>query len=229
MSAEIEIVAVATSMDLPVASVARSYTVSAPAQRFEEALREGALYTLDVPVKNRGAYQNRVAVRDTATGKVGSASQFLEIPELKKGRVTLTSVILQAGDRQAGAPAFAGMSPVTRRFHPARSWNISARWRIRKENAAANLNSKIRIVRDGRNVYTGPAKLVPIDGGGLAFKRDAEAGRRDEAWRLLIWGFSRRTGRRPRTPRRSGPISRSRLKAAACGQARRACPTTCQM
>jgi hypothetical protein len=38
-----------------------------------------------------------------------------------------------------------------------------------KKAAAANLDSRIRIVRDGQDVYTGPAKMLPIDGGGLAF------------------------------------------------------------
>ena len=71
-SAEIEIVVVATSMgDLPAASVARSDKIQAPADGFEEAVKEGKLYTLDVPVKKRGAYQIQVAVRDMATGKVG--------------------------------------------------------------------------------------------------------------------------------------------------------------
>jgi VWFA-related protein len=169
-SAEIEIVAVATSMgDLPVASVARSYKVQAPADRLDEAAKEGALYTLDVPVKKRGAYQIQVAVRDTSTGKVGSASQFLEIPELKKGRVALTSVVLQNGDRPAGAPAWTGMSPVTRQFHPGGEVEYFCLVEnTGKKVLAANLDSQIRIVRDGKSVYTGPAKLVPMDGGGVA-------------------------------------------------------------
>jgi VWFA-related protein len=170
-SAEIEIVAVATSMgDIPVASVARFYKVQAPADRFQEAVKEGALYTLDVPVKKRGAYQIQVAVRDTATGKVGSASQFLEIPELKKGRVALTSIVLQNGDRPAGTAAFAGMSPVTRQFHPGSEVEYFCLVEnTGKKVLAANLISQIRIVRDGKNVYTGPAKLVPGAGGELAF------------------------------------------------------------
>jgi VWFA-related protein len=169
-SAEVEIVAVATSMgDLPVASVARLYKVEAPADRFPEAVREGALYTLDVPVKKRGAYQIQVAVRDTASGKVGSASQFLEIPELKKGRVALTSVVLQDGHRPDGAPAWTGMSPVTRQFHAGGELEYLCLVENPGKVNAANLESQIRIVRDGKNVYAGPAKLTPMDGGGLAF------------------------------------------------------------
>ena len=170
-AADVEIVVVATSLgDRPVASVARHFTIQPSTDRFQEALMEGAVYTLDVPVKKRGAYQIQVAVRDTATGKVGSASQFLEIPELKKGRMALTSVLLQSGDRPAGAAAWTGMSPVTRQFHPGGEVEYFCLVEIAgKKAAAANLDSRIRIVRDGQDVYTGPAKMLPIDGGGLAF------------------------------------------------------------
>jgi hypothetical protein len=170
----------ATSMgEIPVARVARLYKVQAPADRFLEAVREGALYTLDVPVKKRGAYQIQVAVRDMATGKVGSASQFLEIPELKKGRVALTSIVLQDGDRTDGTPAWTGMSPVTRRFHS----GSQVEYLCLVENTgnkvlAANLDSQIRIVRDGKSVYTGPAKLVSMDGGGLALTGTLKLGQK---------------------------------------------------
>lgn len=169
-TARVEIVAVATSMgDTPVAMVARGFTIQAQPDRFQEAVKEGALYALDVPVKKRGAYQIRVAVRDTATGKVGSASQFLEIPELKRGRVALTSVLLQNAERPDGAPAWTGMSPATRQFRSGSQMEYFCLLEnLGKKVAAADLNSQIHIVRDGRDIYSGPARLVPIDGGGLA-------------------------------------------------------------
>ena len=169
-SAQVEIVAVATSMGfLPVSAVARSYTVQAPADHLQESLKEGVVYTLDVPVKKPGAYQIQVAVRDTATGRVGSASQFLEIPELKKGRVALTSVLLQSAERGAGEPAWTGMSPATRQFHPGGELEYFCLLENPgKKVPADELDSQIRIVRDGKDIYTGPAKLVPLDGGGLA-------------------------------------------------------------
>jgi hypothetical protein len=150
--------------------VARGFTIQAqPEHPFQEAVKEGALYALDVPVKKRGAYQIRVAVRDTATGKVGSASQFLEIPELKRGRVALTSVLLQNAERPAGAPAWTGMSPATRQFRSGSQMEYFCLLEnLGKKVAAADLNSQIHIVRDGRDIYSGPARLVPIDGGGLA-------------------------------------------------------------
>jgi VWFA-related protein len=179
-SAEIEVVAMATSMgEIPVASVARLYKVQAPADRFLEAVREGALYTLDVPVKKRGAYQIQVAVRDTATGKVGSASQFLEIPELKKGRVALTSIVLQDAGRTDGTPAWTGMSPVTRRFHSGSQVEyLCLVENTGKKVLAANLDSQIMVVRDGKSVYTGPAKLVSMAGGGLALTGKLKLGQK---------------------------------------------------
>ena len=169
-TAQVEIVAVATSMGyLPVSAVAQSYTVQASADRLQEALKDGVVYTLDVPVKKPGAYQIQVAVRDTATGKVGSASQFLEVPELKKGRVALTSVLLQSAQRAASTAAWTGMSPATRQFPP----GGEIEYFCLLENAGkqvpdAALDTQIRIVRDGKDVYTGAAKLVAIDGGGRA-------------------------------------------------------------
>jgi hypothetical protein len=37
-----------------------------------------------------------VAVRDTATEKVGSASQFIEIPDVKKGKLVLTGLMVRS-------------------------------------------------------------------------------------------------------------------------------------
>jgi hypothetical protein len=170
-SAEVEIVAVATSMGgVPVATVAHSYKVQAPAAGIDQALRQGVVYVLDVPVKEPGAYQVRVAVRDTGTGKVGSASQFLEIPHLKKVRVALTSIVLQNGERPAGAPAWTGMSPATRQFRPGAEVEYLSMVESGSKKAvpASDLDPRIRIIRDGKDVYTGPAKMVAMDGGRLA-------------------------------------------------------------
>ncbi len=171
-SSEVEILAVATSLgDLPVAAEARFYKVHAPANRFDAALNEGALYTLEVPVKKRGAYQIQVAVRDVATGKMGSASQFLEIPELKRGRLALTSIVLRNGDGRGG------MSPVTRQFEPGSEVEYSCLVENAGKTAlAANVESQIRIVRDGQEVYAAPVKLVPMDGGGLALSGKLKLG-----------------------------------------------------
>lgn len=51
-----------------------------------------------------GLYQVRVALRERATGRVGSAMQWVEIPDLSKGDFALSSIFLGERDPQA-APA----------------------------------------------------------------------------------------------------------------------------
>ena len=51
-----------------------------------------------------GLYQVRVALRDRATGRTGSAMQWVEIPDLSKGDFALSSIFLGERDPQA-APA----------------------------------------------------------------------------------------------------------------------------
>ena len=62
----------------------------------ENILKAGFTYNLTVPVKKSGAYQLRTALRDLETGRVGSASQFIEVPDIKKDRL-MTSGLLVRG------------------------------------------------------------------------------------------------------------------------------------
>ena len=47
-----------------------------------------------LPVKNPGAYHVRVAVRDIASNKVGSAYQYIDIPDLKQRRLALSDLFV---------------------------------------------------------------------------------------------------------------------------------------
>lgn len=54
----------------------------------------GIRFSLFLPVKKPGAYYVRVAVKDQVSGKVGSAYQFVDIPDLKKGRLALSNIFV---------------------------------------------------------------------------------------------------------------------------------------
>jgi hypothetical protein len=134
-----------------------------------ETLRDGALYTLDVPVPKRGAYQIRVAVQDHATAKVGSATQFLQIPDLKKSGFVLTSVILHDGDRSPDKPAPPGIAAALRRFKQGSSLEfLCAVENGRKKAPDVDLDTRVRVLRDGEEVYSAPARLIDLHGGGRA-------------------------------------------------------------
>jgi VWFA-related protein len=156
----IQLLAVATGAGLiPLEAVAPTYQFKVTAEQLKRVKADGIPYTLDVPVRKRGAYQIRVAVRDPGTGLIGSASQFIEIPDPKKLRVALTSIVLQDGE----APSV--NASATRQMK--RGGELEYFCEIQK-GAADNLASKVRILRDGVEVYSGPAKSMRLDGGKVA-------------------------------------------------------------
>jgi hypothetical protein len=89
----------------PVKRDQQSYRV----RRGDDAHAQGGfIYRLDVPVKAPGPYSVRVAAREVASNKVGSASQFVIVPDLTRKRLTLSGVLLSGSDATpdpAGGPA----------------------------------------------------------------------------------------------------------------------------
>jgi VWFA-related protein len=73
----------------------KTYTITLKEDRYQQALRSGFTYTLRHPVKKPGGYQMRIAVRDSASLQIGSASQFIEVPDVAKGRLALSSIMLR--------------------------------------------------------------------------------------------------------------------------------------
>lgn len=76
----------------------RTYTLNVPEQRFEMLMQRGFLYSINVPVKKAGAYQLRVAVRDSSSERVGSANQFIEVPDIEKNRLILSGLVVSGSD-----------------------------------------------------------------------------------------------------------------------------------
>lgn len=75
--------------------VGRAYRLNIPAETYKQMMEEGFVYSFVFPVKKAGAFQMRVAVRDAVSSKLGSASQFVEVPDLKKGRLTVSGIVLE--------------------------------------------------------------------------------------------------------------------------------------
>lgn len=95
----------------------RTYTIRVHGNEYKRAIENGFVYTIPHPVKKPGAYQLRMAVRDATSEKVGSASQFIEVPDVSKGKLTLSGILVQANPRppqpaaNASAPAASTPAP----------------------------------------------------------------------------------------------------------------------
>ena len=70
-------------------------TVKLKPEIFDKVKRDGIAYSFIFPVKKPGAYQMRVALMDKMTKEVGSANQFIEVPNLKKNGVLLSGILLE--------------------------------------------------------------------------------------------------------------------------------------
>lgn len=147
----------------------RSETIRARGRTYANVLRYGLNYNLLVPIKKPGPYQLRAAVRDAATDRVGSAYQFIEVPDLKKGRLALSGIALSSAvlnlaslSSDSGvynAPSDNGEqaqpTPAVRRFKP--GMLVDYRYVIYNalpvsKNSLPELTAQVRLFRDGELV-----------------------------------------------------------------------------
>jgi VWFA-related protein len=82
-----------------------TYTLSMGDEDAEAARKGGFVLTLDLPVKDDGPHQIRAAAKDTVSGHAGSASQFLEVPELQKGKLAVSGIVMSGASRKGAGPA----------------------------------------------------------------------------------------------------------------------------
>jgi len=149
--------------------VSRTETIKARAETLQEIIDKGFVSTITVPIKKPGAYQMRVVMRDSATGRIGSASQFVEVPNLKKDRLTLSGILLQRLQK-AGSPAPRQFQPDEQRDFARRRFHLgdNIRFDLSIYNARGakttqpNLTVQYRIFRHGKEIFTAPEKPLAV-------------------------------------------------------------------
>ena len=189
LRASVDVLAVtADGSGQPVDQVGGTHAFDLRREAHERLLREGLDYVLNVPVKKPGAYQLRVAVRDSASGKVGSASHLVEVPDLGRGRLALSGMVVSgatqdARDGRAQSPdaeaASAESGPAVRRLRRGSLLDygyVVYNARLDRATNRPRLTAQVFLFRDGRQVYAGaPSQL---DAAGQAdLKRIAAGGR----------------------------------------------------
>lgn len=143
-----------------VEQVSRGVALSLPETEYQQALQNGMALRVDMPVKRPGAYQVRVATRDIETAKIGSAGQFVDIPDLNKKLVAVSGIVLGTADRFSGVYVNEVMERAgVRSFAP----NSDLHFGFMTYNATStsNLVMQAKLFRDGKNVYSGSE--LPID------------------------------------------------------------------
>jgi hypothetical protein len=154
----------------------RTWTLRLKSDAYAEVLKNGMVYSIHVPVKKPGAYQMRVVLRDAGSEALGSASQFIEVPDIDKGRLALSGIVLRkeeplpkvtdGQDHQEGAQAEADPqgTPAVRIFKP----GVAITYGYQILNAQADANQKAdlevqtRLFRDGQEVYAGKPSPLQV-------------------------------------------------------------------
>jgi VWFA-related protein len=156
----------------------RTWTIRLKGDGYTNVLKQGMVYSIHVPVKKPGAYQVRVVLRDAGSELLGSASQFIEVPDIDKGRLALSGIVLRS-ERPASTPpesadhteghqveADPQGTPAVRIFKQGTAITYGYQILNAQEdsNKKPELEVQTRLFRDGEEVYSGKSAPVPVAG-----------------------------------------------------------------
>jgi VWFA-related protein len=145
-------------------------TLNLRPETHDAVLKRGLVATRTLNVKP-GVYQVRLFVRETSSGLIGTANDFLEIPDLKSNRLAVSSIFVSAQAMEDGKivnTAGEGGTPSQRRF--TRNGEFSywlAVYNAKLDGAAKEpkLEMQSLILRGSKVVYRGePHPLVAAQG-----------------------------------------------------------------
>jgi VWFA-related protein len=152
----------------------RSYHIRLSPQEYQAAWSGGLVYKLNVNLTKPGAYQMRVAVRDAGSGKIGSASQFVEVPDIHRRHLALSGIIMngpQAEDSDHGLDAsnqdYDIAKPGTaamRVFHSGESVSFAYvifDARLAAKTGHPQVETQVSLYRDGQRVYS--SAIAPLN------------------------------------------------------------------
>jgi VWFA-related protein len=162
-NAALDLVVLATGYGIdPLAVQSRHIVVEANSDRFQQLRKDGILLVLDVAVKHAGPYQVRASLRDSASGRLASAGQYIEIPDLNRQHIALAS--LRLDDASAGTEErFNDASSVLREFRAgSRLAFVSSI--VTDTKPPDGLDAKIQLYQDATPVLTFPVPVRPVVG-----------------------------------------------------------------
>jgi hypothetical protein len=146
--------------------VDRIWTLQIKESSYEKMKKNGISFLMNIPVKESGSYQMKVVMRDIKTGQLGSAMNFVEVPDIRKKKLALSGIVLAADQSAAKAPEDqeegiiedSGLNgtPAVRVFEP----ETAISWAYQILNARADKDNKpklqmqIRLFHEGREFYS---------------------------------------------------------------------------
>ncbi len=162
---------------VPIDQLGRAYTMTLKKDVYERFMKHGLVYDFTFPIKKAGAYQLRVALRDHGSDRLGSANQFVEVPNVKKNRLVLSGVVLENltfdewEKLNAGKATRADLqsNPLNdtslRQFRRGSvlSYGFTV-YNVKQAAGSPNISYRTRIFRDGKPIFEGQEQAIPSGG-----------------------------------------------------------------
>ncbi|HWX41024.1 MAG TPA: VWA domain-containing protein [Blastocatellia bacterium] len=140
--------------------------VTLTADEYNRALKSGLPY-LDQVSLPPGIYQVRIAVRDNTNDAIGTISRYLEVPDLAKGRLAVSSVLLgsvAAGETRATSPT---PLSATRQIQQKNDLRYAAIvYNARDKGGQIEVTTQLLISQNGQVIYKGAEEPVLSGGQG---------------------------------------------------------------
>ncbi|HEV7744905.1 MAG TPA: VWA domain-containing protein [Pyrinomonadaceae bacterium] len=168
-------------------------TINVKEDAYQQMLKDGLVFILNVPSKNPGPLQLRVAVRDEASERMGSASEFVQVPNLSANRLALSGLYVSGSPAPANSPSTGSgenrtsaddpmAGPAVRRLRQGMLLNYSYTiYNAQLDAGHPQLQTQMRLFREGKDAFTG--KLLPYNGG-----QQTDMKRLDAGGRLIVGG-----------------------------------------
>ncbi len=166
LKASIEIVAGLYDIDgQQVEFVNRAWGLQVKGKSYENMKKNGVSFLMRLPVRLPGSYQMRLVLRDTKSGQLGSATQFIEVPDIRKNKLALSGIVLAAdqpkskstSDLNEGMMDDSGSNGTSavRVFEPGNeiSWAYQILNAKIDKDQKAKLQIEYRVFHEGREVY----------------------------------------------------------------------------
>lgn len=151
------------------------WSLRARGQTLDKMRRDGISLLMNVPVKKPGAYQMRAVLCDVKSGKLGSATRFVEVPDIGKGRLALSGIVLAEEalepwtvlGEEEGVVALEGGngSAAVRIFKPGSivTWACEIFNVLTDKENKPRLQLRTRLFREGQEVFSADRSAVNVE------------------------------------------------------------------
>jgi hypothetical protein len=154
----------------------KKWNLQVKGQTYEYVKKNGMSFLMHVPVKEPGAYQMRLVLRDTANGQLGSATQVIEVPNVRDGKLALSGILMAADKPKSEAAVDQAEGVIEADSQKTAAVRIfesgeTIAWAYQILNAKADKGSRpqvqarIRLFCEGREVYAGAPSDIPAPQG----------------------------------------------------------------